>query len=606
MQPKPNRIGPYTIIKKIAEGGMGEIFLVYDSKTKEQLALKRIRPDKIIDKKRKELFLNEAKTTSRLRHPSIIPIVSIVNKKGLIYYTMPFIKGETLKQFLDRYLDYTRARIPYDANFFLWRIWNIFIQVCDAMSYAHSQGYIHRDLKPSNLIMEPSGQVRILDWGLIGDFKKAEFNSLDIAGTVIYMAPEIILSSPPSIQSDIYSLGLILYEMLTLRYPFHRNDLKQYKLNLEREIPLDPAKVMPHLPIPPYLSKITQKCLEIDPKNRYQTVQQILDDLENEKKPGRIKLTTAERLESYYLQGELKTLVKLEKTPAAPLAFLGRAKIFEKQGDLKGEFTSFVEGFLLFPEHPLTARLQRELLGRFECATSQESRYSFGLLILTFLPWGQCPPKVQQYLKALELKPLFIDPEDQKSWPEALQFKALAVHLARLLNQPKLLASLFHQQIKETPPSLPIIGQILLSFIKLGAFDQAEEKLDLLTKGVLDIQAIAYLYGIQECLKVHRDDQNHFSLEVAKKVKDHDLFPIYLAMDALLKRKKPAAVCSLVDDLIMNHDLNEEQILELDCYLIQAYLLEKNWSSAEKILLWHLNRGENSELLLFLNEKLHK
>lgn len=279
----PNKIGKYQIHKLIGRGGMGEIFLAYDPTCNRQIALKCIRSDLEITPKIREQFLNEAILTGQLTHPGIIPIYSIVDEKNLVFFTMPYIEGRTLKVLFE---EAAQAAVNKDFSNPIYAVSAfiyIFLQICSAVSYAHHKGIIHRDLKPSNILVGQNHDVRILDWGLIkalNEESEETARPTKVSGTIFYFAPELVMGKPPTFQTEIYSLGLILYQMLTLRYPFHRSNISQFEANMEKEVLIDPAKVTPYRDIPPILSKIALKCLENRPENRYQSVDEIIHDLE--------------------------------------------------------------------------------------------------------------------------------------------------------------------------------------------------------------------------------------------------------------------------------------------------------------------------------------
>ena len=278
----PISIGPYQVLKKIGQGGMGEIFLVYDPVCQRQIALKRFRSDKAINKKLRNQFLAEAKITSQLVYPGIIPIYSIVDQEKLPYYTMPYIEGKNLKEIFTNVLQNEKATDPLST---VSQFTSIFLHICLAVSYAHSKGVIHRDLKPSNILVGHQGEVFISDWGLVEAASDIQMKGYGhegkgkISGTIPYLAPELVIGKHPTKQSEIYSLGLIFYQMLTLRYPFHRSNMEQYAQNFEKETLIDPAKAAPERDIHPFLSHIALKCLDSNPDNRYQSVDEIIYDL---------------------------------------------------------------------------------------------------------------------------------------------------------------------------------------------------------------------------------------------------------------------------------------------------------------------------------------
>lgn len=301
-------IGPYQILNKIGQGGMGEVFLAYDTRCGRRIALKRIRSDLLTHQQMHRRFLKEARITSQLTHPAIIPIYTIHDEENLVYYTMPYVEGETLKQILRN----ARAREKQGEKLehtegTITSLIRIFLSVCQALGYAHSKGVLHRDIKPENVIVGKYGEVLILDWGLaklinkelIGE-KEADKDDDDeteqeeskahplhalthvgkVVGTISYMAPERALGAPANIQTDIYSLGVILYQILTLRYPFQRKSLKEFRKNMKNEVLHNPIDIAPYRDVPRVLAQITMKCLEVDPALRYKNVDAFLYDLE--------------------------------------------------------------------------------------------------------------------------------------------------------------------------------------------------------------------------------------------------------------------------------------------------------------------------------------
>lgn len=290
----------YKILRSIGKGGMGEVLLAYDDNCERQIALKRIRPDLIQHPQVQKRFLKEAHITSQMTHPAIIPIYTIHRHKEHSHYTMPFVEGETLKQIIKKArkqqkmgekLDHLAASIP--------ALIRIFITVCQAVSYAHSKNILHRDLKLENLIIGKYGEVFILDWGLAKfinqptddelpnisisnkDFKDVT-RAGKVVGTIVYMAPEIASGTSANVQTDVYSLGIILYQLLTFHPPFRRGKtLEEFKKTMKDEEWIDPNVMAPYRDVPKVLSEIAKKCLEVNPKDRYETVGDLIKDLEN-------------------------------------------------------------------------------------------------------------------------------------------------------------------------------------------------------------------------------------------------------------------------------------------------------------------------------------
>ncbi len=287
-------IGPYQILESIGKGGMGEVYLAYDTTCGRKIALKRIREDLATHSQLYKRFLREAKLTSQLIHPAIIPIYSIHQEQDALYYTMPFVEGKTLKQIIKEARAQDPAKAEGNPVGRVPSLMRYFLSICQAVAYAHSRGILHRDLKLENVIIGKYGEVMILDWGLAkiieGPDEDEDVTTLPeesvhtlhgkVVGTISYMAPERAFNGAASVQSDIFSLGVILYNMLTLSAPFRRGKLEQFRKTVGKEEFRDPAQVAPYRDVPRILTEIAQKCLERDPKRRYESVDALLRHLE--------------------------------------------------------------------------------------------------------------------------------------------------------------------------------------------------------------------------------------------------------------------------------------------------------------------------------------
>lgn len=289
-------IGPYQVFQSIGKGGMGEVLLAYDTICGRKIALKRIRPDLLEFRNIQNRFLKEARLTSQLMHPAIIPIYSIHQEENAIYYTMPYVQGETLKQILRkaRQAEKKGEKIEGLAQS-IPALMRIFLSVCQAVAYAHSKSVLHRDLKPENIIIGEYGEVMILDWGLAKLMESSEEDEIEeatqknqqitllgkVVGTVGYMAPERALGEPASKKTDIYSLGSILYQILTLRVPFRRGTLKEFRENMTKEVLQDPLDAAPYRDIPKELVQITLKCLAKNTSERYSNIDELIEDIQN-------------------------------------------------------------------------------------------------------------------------------------------------------------------------------------------------------------------------------------------------------------------------------------------------------------------------------------
>ena len=292
--PIPKKIGPYEVIERLGHGGMGEVFLAKDSCCDRHVAIKRIKPSLTQHEIIRKRFLKEARITASLCHPSIVPVYSIHQAEDELYYVMPHVEGKTLKNILRETLRQEKhGSFPHPIGVSISSLLNIFANVCHAISYAHSKGILHRDLKPENVLVGNFGQVLILDWGLAGHVQEKETplpfnlripsnltNPGKVMGTLPYMPPERVEGSPADIHTDIYSLGVILYQLLTLKMPFHRPSLNEYKRTKKFERVIDALEVAPYRDIPHQLSHIAKKCLAKDRSQRYSSVEGLIADIE--------------------------------------------------------------------------------------------------------------------------------------------------------------------------------------------------------------------------------------------------------------------------------------------------------------------------------------
>jgi serine/threonine-protein kinase len=285
----PTEIDHYSLIRSLSKGGMGEVFLAYDPLCKREVALKQILPRLRKHQIVRRRFVREAEIAAKLSHPSIIPIFTIDPHKDPSYYIMPYIEGETLKQILLTCV----AGGSYPALASLPALVRLFLPVCEATSYAHSKGVVHRDLKPDNIIIGRYGQVVLLDWGLADFVGHPELsgNSLEeemdrdltsqgkVPGTLNYIAPERLEGAPSHPSMDIYALGVILYQLLTLRTPFNRGSVAEYKKRVGTESYIDPSQRAPHREIPPQLSALVNRCLQREASHRPQSVDALIQEL---------------------------------------------------------------------------------------------------------------------------------------------------------------------------------------------------------------------------------------------------------------------------------------------------------------------------------------
>ena len=267
-------ISHYRILRKLGAGGMGEVYLAEDTRLERQVALKVLPSEFAEDEDRARRFVLEAKAASALNHPNILTVYEIGNCEDFRYIATELIQGETLRSRLKR------APLPLRESL------DVAVQVASALNAAHGAGIIHRDIKPENIMVRPDGLVKVLDFGLAklpvpaGGANDSEADTLTkgltrpgmILGTLHYMSPEQVRGQPLDARSDIFSLGLVLYETLTGKGPFDKPTRSDVIAAILTETP-------PLDDLPPRLQSVVAKSLRKEREKRYQTSQELLLDL---------------------------------------------------------------------------------------------------------------------------------------------------------------------------------------------------------------------------------------------------------------------------------------------------------------------------------------
>jgi len=259
----------YEIERLINEGGMGEIYLGVHRALDKQVAIKIVHQEMGKDKKFRKRFYREAKLAASLDHSGIIDIYDFGSKDDFDYIIMPFIKGLTLQD-----------KIKREGKLEIQDCLQLMILITDAVSYAHKNNVIHRDIKPSNIMIDKQGNVIITDFGISKNLGDVGITTVDtIVGSPKYMCPEQIKGLNVDARCDLYSLGLIFYEMITGKHPFEEKDATSIYYCQAHEMPCRPEEIMPD--VPGQIGNIMMKLLEKSPEARYQDGYYLLKDLEN-------------------------------------------------------------------------------------------------------------------------------------------------------------------------------------------------------------------------------------------------------------------------------------------------------------------------------------
>jgi len=260
--------GRYQIIEELGKGGMGRVYKVHDTKIKEKVALKLLKPEVASDKEMIERFSNELKLARKIRHKNICGMFDIGEAEGAHFITMEYVSGEDLK-----------TMIRMSTGLTIGTVLSIGKQVCQGLTEAHSLGVVHRDLKPQNIIIDKGGNVKIMDFGIARSIREKGITGAGIMiGTPEYMSPEQTEAKEVDQRSDIYSLGIILYEMATGRVPFEGETALSVAIKHKTEIPADPKSLNPQ--IPDDLKRLILKCLEKDKTRRYETTAEVEAELD--------------------------------------------------------------------------------------------------------------------------------------------------------------------------------------------------------------------------------------------------------------------------------------------------------------------------------------
>lgn len=275
---------PYRIVRKIASGGMGSVYLAEQhgaESFRKIVAIKTIKREYLKNQENVDLFVGEAKLVADLIHENVLQVYQLGETKGIYYIVMEYAHGKNLSDFIKEHKNRSKVSNVEIGAFVISR-------VARALHYAHEKktdirgellNIVHRDVTPSNIIITYQGVVKLTDFGIA---KAVTMNTPDeeevIMGKLPYMSPEQAKFKGTTKQSDIFSLGLVMYELLTNTVVYNVNDIDDLVDKMDNFSIKKPTRLNPH--IPDRLEKIMMRCLEVDPANRYQTAKEVVSDLE--------------------------------------------------------------------------------------------------------------------------------------------------------------------------------------------------------------------------------------------------------------------------------------------------------------------------------------
>jgi len=269
--PAGTLISRYKIIEKIGSGGMGEVYLAEDSELKRKVALKFLPLQYASDESLKTRFKREAQAAAGLSHPNIIHIYEVLEYQGRPFFAMELVEGRSLRDVIN------------NEELSLHQVLDVAAQICEGLNEAHEAGVVHRDIKPSNILIDKKGRVLVVDFGLArieGEDKLTKTGST--LGTIGYMAPEQVEGKEADQRSDIFSVGVVLYEMLTGRQPFRRGSEAASLRAIVDDTPEPVARYKAD--VPEGVQQIVDKALEKNQETRYQHIDDLLADLKRVKR----------------------------------------------------------------------------------------------------------------------------------------------------------------------------------------------------------------------------------------------------------------------------------------------------------------------------------
>src|ERR1700689_1901577 len=249
----------YDILGEAGHGAMGNVYKARDRETGETVALKLLKPEIASDQAMMDRFKNELLFARKITHKNVCRVYEFNRVAGIAYTSREFVEGESLRSVLNRFGGLPQRKAT-----------DLALQICSGLKEAHAQGIVHRDLKPENVMIDAQGNVKIMDFGIARSMEALTRLTGAMVGTPAYMAPEQVAGKPVDYRTDIYSLGLMLYEMFTGAAAFSADNSIAVALKQMREEPAPPHEIEPNIPVG--TERLILKCLEKEPAKRFQSI----------------------------------------------------------------------------------------------------------------------------------------------------------------------------------------------------------------------------------------------------------------------------------------------------------------------------------------------
>jgi serine/threonine-protein kinase len=262
--------GRYRLMRELGRGGMGVVYLARDTVLERDVAFK-VLPEEVRNNPGSlRNFFREAKAAAKLNHPHIVTVYDAGRSEHGFYLAMEYVEGSTLKQILAR-----RGAIPVTGVVYILR------QMADALAYAHRKKVVHRDIKTSNTMWTPGKKVKIMDFGVAKLLEEVRNQTTLVSGTPFYMSPQQTLGQAVDHRTDLYSLGVTVFELVTGQLPFHTGNVPYHHVHTA---PPDPRQI--NSAVPDFLARIILRCLQKDPDGRYARAEEIMEELDHEMRSG--------------------------------------------------------------------------------------------------------------------------------------------------------------------------------------------------------------------------------------------------------------------------------------------------------------------------------